>query len=232
MEALYILAAVVPVLLIVFVLWRLKAASGDLEPTLDGVEHTLKQRGFTLIERQRGAFMSSTLHLTKTAAEEINFRLGHGATAKEEPDLTLLGERDHRFYQFWWLHISVQTAEPKGFPVLAMRRIHAGTSVLWSYLKPHKWMVKPHKTGDPSFDGLFEILIEDGLEEREVFDAETRDRILSLSSDPYFDNLLFFSSVHRPSCLLAINPPLPSETVDSTGVVEAVARRLLQVYGL
>lgn len=231
MEILYLVAAIVPVLIIILVFWRLRSASADLEPTIDAVEHALKQKGFTVVERRRGSFLTSSLRMTRLGAEETTFCLGHVAIARDEPDLALLGKPDHRLYQCWWLHVSVRATEPKGFPVFAMRRLHEGTSVAWGYLKPHTWMVKRHTTGDPSFDGLFEILVEDGLEHREVLDAETRARILGLSGDPYFNNLIFLSSVHRPGYLLAINPPLPSDTVDSTDLVVAVARRLLQVYG-
>ena len=160
----------------------------------------------------------------------MGFFLGHRAIHKDRPDQKILGKTENRFLGCWWLHVGVKLPEGQRFPVFAMRRIHEGTSVAWGFIKPDRWDVTSHSTGDPDFDALFEIRAEVGREEHELLDTDTRAAILRLRHDPYFDNLLFLVAPHRPDCLTVVNPPLPSDTNPSIAVIEAVARRLSAVY--
>lgn len=226
MEWLYIASGVVSAVVFLFILSRLKGASVQIDTTINDVESVLKRAGFVLEDKSAGSFMNSSLHMVRSGELSMGFFLGHKAIYRDRLDLKLLGRSDNRMGGLWWLHFGVQLPEGQQFPLLAMHRRHEGTAVAWKYLKPKKWPVVTHATGDAAFDGLFEILVEDGMQDREVLGAEARAQIMRLAHDPYFNNLIFLVSPHAPSYLVVINPPLPSAQNPSVEVIGAVAEAL------
>ncbi len=228
MEWLGIIGGVIPVLVIGYVLWRLKRASGGLDATLADVEQSLADQGFEMVERKSGSMMSSSLQMVRLGDPQIELFIGHTAVHRDRPDEKLLGRSDNRFIGLWWLHVTATVWRGRTFPTLAMRRKHETTKIAWNYIKPGKWEMARHVTGDPIFDELFEIRVEQGRESEELLDADTRATLLSLRQDPYFDNMLLFVSPFQPDCLMVLTPPLPSDTTPTIDVIEALARGLCQ----
>ncbi len=224
----HLVALIVPATLVGWMLMRLRGASAPIEGTVDAVEGWLASQGFERVDRWSGSFMNSSLHMVRPGTSQVGFFLGHRAIHADRPDRKILGRTETRFLGMWWLHVGITLPEGQRFPELAIRRRHSGTSVAWSFIEPQRWDVVAHTTGDAEFDRLFEILVEHGFEERELLDEATRQQILGLRHDPYFDNLLLLVSGHRPDCLTVVNPPLPSEANPTIAVVEAVARKLAQ----
>lgn len=77
------------------------------------------------------------------------------------------GSDDAHFARSWWLHTTATLPKGEGFrTVVALRRRHESTKVVWGYIKPEKWNVVPHSTGDAEFDTLFETLVERSFEKQ------------------------------------------------------------------
>jgi hypothetical protein len=226
MTWLHLIGLVVPVILIGWMLVRFRRASAPIEATVDAVEAWLVGLGFERVDRWSSSMMTSSLHMVRDGVPQLAFFLGHRAIHADRVDQKLLGRTDTRLLGMWWLHVGVTLPEGQRFPVLAMRRRHAGTAPAWSYLRPDRWDVVECPTGDAEFDELFEIFVDRDIEGRELLDHATRQQILGLRHDPYFDNLLWLVSEHRPDCLTVVNPPLPSEANPTIAVVEAVVARL------
>lgn len=227
MELFQIVGVAVTVLVLGGLLLRAQKAGGGINKSIDEVEQWLVSQGFAVAGKWPGSMMDSALHMSSSTDVEVGFFLGHRGIQRDQPDKKLLGKSDARLFRVWWLHTSVTLPEGQKFrAVIALRRRHDSTKVVWDYIKPNRWNVVPHSTGDAEFDALFEILVEQGLEDQELFDEDTRAAILGLRHDPYFDNLLLLVSPHRPDCLTLINPPLPSATNPSIDVIKTVARRL------
>jgi len=208
----------------------LSGANTGINEHVQAAKSALEQRGFSLVMEWPGSFMDGALSMRRDGEVTLHFALGRRAIHQDSVDMKLLGRGDRRLLSMWWLQLAVELPDAERFPTFAMCRRHQGTDAAWGFLKPKKkWSLAQHTTGDARFDELFEILVEPDLRDREVIDEASRTLLLSLSQEPYFDNLIFLCPPHAPRWLIVVNPPLPSEGTGSVEVIEGLAERLRTV---
>jgi hypothetical protein len=227
-----ILIFAIPAVIAIFLFRRmgrtLKTASQPVDDLVNRVEQTLRTSGLITEMKFNSSAMDGTLLARKRQGDmAIGFYLGRRAKNRDRPDKKLLARTDHRLMLCWWHHVGI-TLHPEavaGFFPLAIRRRHQNTDAVWKYVKPWKWGLEKRDSEDPAFDSLFEILVDPTLSVSEFPDEVTRNRILSLKDDPYFDNLVILVSPCDVGYLVVINPPLPSDQHDIIGVAMDLANR-------